>query len=132
MVSLHRSEKTLLEAFLSDPRTMNMRDARDTNLHVAILVKRGKVIAHACNKIGSRSRGSGYSDNTIHAERNVVKMLGDISQLKGADMYVMRIGKDHKKTGFDLFMGSKPCSSCQCFLEKCIREYGLKNVYFTS
>ncbi len=132
MAALHRSEKTLLETFLSDPRTMNMRDARQTSLHVAILVKRGKVIAQAFNRVGSRSRGSGYSNNTIHAERNVVKMLGDISQLKGADMYVMRIGNDHKKTGFDLFMGSKPCPSCQYFLEKCIREYGLKNVYFTS
>jgi hypothetical protein len=132
MVSLHRSEKNILETFLSDPRTMNLRDGRETSVHIAVLVKRGKVIAQAANKIGSRSRGCGYSDYTIHAERNVVKMLGDISQIKGADMYVMRITKDRKKSGFDQFMGSKPCSSCQCFLEKCIREYGLKNVYFTS
>jgi hypothetical protein len=99
---------------------------------MAVLVKRGKVIAQATNKIGSRSRGSGYSAYTIHAERNVVKDLGDISQLRGADMYIMRFSKDRKREGFDRFMGSKPCPSCQLFLEKCIREYGLKNVLYTS
>ena len=122
----------MLENFLSDPRTMNLHKAHETNVHVAIVVKRGKVIAEASNRIGSRSLGSGYSKNTIHAEKNVIKSLGDISQLRGADMYIMRISTDKKKTGYDKFLGSKPCGSCQLFLEKCIREYGLKNVYFTS
>ena len=130
--TLHLSEKSLLEQFLSDPRTMNLRDARETGLHVAILVKRGKIIASATNRVGSRSRGSGYSRNTIHAEKNVIKNLGDISLMNGADMYVMRISKDKKISGFEQFRCSKPCHSCEIFLNKCIREYGLKNVYYTS
>lgn len=130
--TLHRTERTLLEQFLADPRTNNLRESHITSIHVAIIVKRGKVIASASNKIGSRSSGCGYSAYTIHAERNVVKILGDISQLRGADMYIMRISKDSKKTGFDRFQNSAPCPSCQVFLTKCIREYGLKNVFFTS
>jgi hypothetical protein len=130
--TIHRKEKNLMEQFLSDPRTSNLRKSHLTSVHVAILVKRGKVIAQASNKVGSRSHGSGYSDYTIHAERNVIKDLGDISQLRGADMYIMRLSKDHAKTGFDRFMGSKPCPECQVFLEKCMREYGLKNVLFTA
>lgn len=132
MTTLHRTERSVLEMFLADPRTANLREAHATSVHMAVLVKRGKVIAQATNKIGSRSRGSGYSAYTIHAERNVVKDLGDISQLRGADMYIMRFSKDRKREGFDRFMGSKPCPSCQLFLEKCIREYGLKNVLYTS
>jgi hypothetical protein len=131
MSSLHRAELTLLEQFLLDPRTRNLREIHTTSLHVAVLVKRGKIMAQATNRIGSRSRGCGYSEYTIHAERNVVKQLGDISQLKGADMYIMRMTKDRKKVGMDRFMDSKPCASCQLFLEKCMREYGLKNVFYT-
>ena len=122
----------MLEQFLTDPRTTNLHDSRKSNVHIAILVRRGKILAEASNRIGSRSRGSGYSCQTIHAEKNVVKDLGDISQIRGADMYIMRISKDKKKEGYDKFLGSAPCSECQIFLEKCMREYGLKNVYYTS
>ncbi len=130
--TIHRHERSILEQFLADPRTMNLRESHATSVHMAVLVKRGKVLAQATNKVGSRSRGSGWSANTIHAERNVIKDLGDISQIRGADMYIMRFSKDRKRVGFDRFMGSKPCPSCQIFLEKCMREYGLKNVYYTS
>lgn len=109
-----------------------MRSHYVTSVHVAILVKRGKILAHASNRIGSRSRGAGYSENTIHAERNVVKHLGHVSQMRGADMYIMRISKNKKLSGFEQFMGSEPCPSCRVFLEKCIQEYGLKNVFYTA
>ena len=130
--TLHRSESSILEQFLADPRTANLKEVHATSIHVAVIVKRGKVIASATNKVGSRSRGSGYSAYTIHAERNAVKELGDISMLRGADMYIMRISKDSKKDGFDRFQNSAPCPSCQIFLTKCMREYGLKNVFYTS
>ena len=129
--TLHRSEKSILEMFLDDPRTMNLHTSHNTSVHVAILVKRGHVIAEASNRIGSRSSGSGYSKNTIHAEKNVVKALGDTSLMRGADMYIMRITSNVKKQGFERFMYSEPCNSCRIFLSKCIREYGLKNVYWT-
>ncbi len=94
---------------------------------MAVIVKRGKIIETATNRIGSRSKGCGYSDITIHAERAVVKKLGDISKLRGCTMYVWRIG-------FAEFypMTSAPCHDCQIFLNKCIRQYGLRAVYYTN
>lgn len=120
---------SFLEEFRQHPRTTNLRHVLNTNTHVAILVKRGKIISHATNRIGSRSRGAGYSAATIHAERNCVKQLGDITQLRGADMYIMRVSRHATNPEF---MGSKPCHECEVFLEKCMREYGLKNVYYTA
>ena len=91
-------------------------------------MKRGKIIAEANNNYGSRSRGSGYSRSSIHAERNVVKALGDIMELRGADMYIMRFSRTEEVE----FVRSTPCSQCKVFLDKCVKEYGLKNIYYTS
>ena len=123
------SRAKLLEQFRDDVRTTRLYEERSRKIHRALIIKRGKIIAEAFNRVGSRSMGSGYSDRTIHAEKNVIKKLGDISQLRGADMYVIRYGRSDNSDGF---MCSKPCHDCQLFLEKCMREYGLKNVYYTS
>lgn len=101
------------------------KECHNTHLHYAQLVKRNKVIAIARNSIGSRSRGCGWSDSTIHAERAVVKRLGDISQLRGCVMIVVRVNKQDK------LMPSKPCADCQCFLFKCMNEYGLRKVIYS-
>ena len=98
--------------------------AHTTHLHVAAIVKRGKVLATAENSVGSRSRGAGYSDYTIHAEKAVVKKVGDVSQLRGASLCVWRVSAMS-------VLPSKPCSDCQIFLEKCMREYGLRAVYYS-
>lgn len=107
--------------------------------HIAAIVKRGEPIAIAANRIGTRSRGSGWSDCTIHAERAVVKKLGDISKLRGATLYVLRIppditgsGKPHAVKPEPELCESKPCADCTHFLEKCMKEYGLERVYYTS
>jgi len=129
---MHRTGLSILEDFISDPRTVNMRNKHNASIHKAVIVKRGIVIAEATNNYGSRSRGSGYSTSSIHAEKNVIKELGDISKMKGADMYIMRFTRNTTRQGMDQLMNSEPCRSCQVFLEKCIREYGLKNVYYTA
>lgn len=96
------------------------------------MVKRGQILAWASNAVGTRSRGSGYSERTIHAERNAVKALGDIRLLRGADMYVFRIPRLHSLSPSSAnFLYSKPCEECTVFLEKCMREYGLRRVYYT-
>ena len=98
---------------------------RDINfLHIAVIVKRGKVLATAENRHGSRKQGVGYSDRTIHAEKAVVKRLGDTSRLRGASLCVWRVSTQ-------AVMPSKPCHDCKIFLDKCIREYGLRAVYYT-
>jgi hypothetical protein len=119
---------TLLERLIYDPSmyvdSCKENRMHNTCLHVAAIVKRGKVLATAQNRIGSRSKGSGYSKQTIHAERSVVKKLGDISKLRGATLCVWRLSAIN-------VMPSKPCSECHVFLEKCMREYGLRAVQYT-
>lgn len=120
---------SLLDKFLMDPRTTKMVDNHCTKLHIAIIVKRGRILATATNKVASRTNGAAArgSQNFIHAEKNLLRSV-DISKLRGADIYVMRIrmGGDELEFGY-----SQPCPECTVLLNKCIREYGLKNVYFT-
>lgn len=122
---------SLLESFLQDPNTTRMRQVHNTSLHIAILVHRGKIISVASNRVGSPSRGCGYSRYTIHAERNCIKKLGDITKVKDCDMYIMRI-MENKMTGEAGFRYSKPCEQCTCALLKLQREKGLRNVFYTS
>jgi len=124
---VHLTQTSIFQQFLDDPRTLNMRMKHNASLHRAVLVKRGIIIADATNNYGSRSRGSGYSRSSIHAEKNVVKVLGDIHKMQGADMYIMRFSRKDEVS----LVKSTPCPACTIFLEKCMREYGLKNVYYT-
>jgi hypothetical protein len=96
-----------------------------TNYHQAVIMKRNKILAVGHNSLGSRSRASGYSFHTIHAERAVVKNLGDISLLRGATLLVYRYN------AHDNLLNSKPCHECQIFLDKCIKEYGLRKVIYS-
>ena len=97
----------------------------NTSMHHAIILKGNKILASAFNKVGSRSRGCGYWEKTIHAEVNVVKSLGDLSLLRGATLIVVRHGMD------GTLKSSKPCKSCHNFLEKCMSEYGLRKVIYS-
>lgn len=97
-----------------------------TSVHIAIVVKGNKVMEVAGNMIGSRSKGCGYDNSSIHAERAVLKKIGDVNKLNGAVMAVVRIAKGTGDTTI-----SKPCHSCQCHLNKCIKKYGLKSVYYS-
>lgn len=99
---------------------------KSTHLHYAELLRRGQVIASSRNRAGSRSLGCGYDDNTIHAERAVVKRLGDTSQLRGCVLTVVRINKQGK------ILNSEPCYNCIKFLDKCIKKYGLLKVLYSS
>lgn len=107
--------------------TMEYKPYHNTHLHYASLYKRNKLITTARNRVGSRSRGAGWSDHTLHAERAVVKRFGDLSQLRGCVLVVVRVNKQGE------LLNSKPCEGCQKFLEKCIERYGLlKVIYSTS
>lgn len=98
-----------------------------TQVHIAVLIKRGKILEVASNAIGSRSKGCGYQERTIHAERAVIKKVGDMTKLNGASLVVIRIMRGTKEIG-----NSEPCHSCRCHLEKCIREHGLRSVYYST
>jgi hypothetical protein len=105
---------------------MEYKPVHNTSLHYAELYRRNKLIASSRNKIGSRSRGCGWSDTTLHAERAVVKRFGDVSQLHGCILIVVRINKQGE------ILSSKPCSDCQIFLQKCIEKYGLLKVLYSN
>ena len=124
--------EALMPSILEDKAICNMIKSHKTSVHVAVIVKRNKVIAIATNKIGSRSRGAGWSDCTIHAERNVVKEMGDFDQMRGASMYVFRISKCQTKCGMEKIQNSAPCYDCHVFLEKCVKQYGLRNVFYST
>ena len=122
----------LLQVILADKTIKNLVYSHRTSIHVAAIIKRNKVIATATNKVGSRSRGAGWSDYTIHAEKNVVKELGDFEQMRGATMYVIRISRCSTQEGMDRVQNSEPCHDCHLFLEKCVKQYGLRRVFYST
>ena len=97
-----------------------------TSLHIAMVYSRGIMIGLATNSVGSRSRGAGYSKSTIHAERAVLKKVGDTSLLRDAVLVVIRIDREGR------IMNSEPCHGCCCHLSAAMRKYGLKSVYYSS
>jgi hypothetical protein len=99
----------------------------NTSLHIAFLYGRGgALIAMSTNSIGSRSKGAGYSKYTIHAERAVIKMVGDNTLLRGATLVVVRVSKKGE------LMSSLPCHECTCHLTKAMDKYGLRRVYYSA
>jgi hypothetical protein len=60
----------------------------------------------------------------------VIKALGDVRQLEGADMYVLRLPNPSSCMHYT-FLYSKPCYECTIFLRKAITAYGLRNVYYS-
>ena len=104
---------------------MEFMNCHKTHFHVATLEKRGKEIARSRNRVGTRSRGCGWDDQTIHAERAVVKALGDLSQLRDCVLVVIRLNRHNE------VLPSKPCHNCEMFLEKCMKKYGLRKVMYS-
>ena len=97
-----------------------------TKLHIAVLVKRGKIIETATNFLGSRSCGFAYNDRSIHAEMALIKKVGNYKRMQGATMIVIRLTEATNK-----LTNSKPCENCQIKLNKCMRLYGLRQVYYS-
>lgn len=97
-----------------------------TSLHIGFIYARGGIlIGMATNRVGSRSSGAGFSGYTIHAERAVLKAVGDNNLLRGATMVVVRVSKG------GIILPSEPCHECKCHLGKAMRVYGLRKVYYS-
>jgi len=121
--SLRSFELRLLELLIEE--AVKARNHKNGFIHIALIVKRRQIISIAFNRIGTRASGCGYSDLTIHAERNAIKGVGDFTKLKGASLYVIRVSKQ------DRVLNSTPCHDCELLIEKCRKKYGLKNVYYS-
>jgi tRNA(Arg) A34 adenosine deaminase TadA len=86
--------------------------------HVAILFQGRKILAIGQNRVSTRY-GPRYV--MIHAEADAIRQLGDVSQLRGATLVVIRISP----TGL---RDSNPCPACSRLIQKCQRVYGLRGV----
>jgi tRNA(Arg) A34 adenosine deaminase TadA len=115
----------ILESILDTIPYKKSKNMSPKQSHVAIIYKRGKILSSGTNRLGSRSRGCGWDDLSIHAEIMAIKNIGDISKLRGANLLIVRFNNS------DQLMNSKPCDKCQCILEKCMKQYGLLNVYYS-
>ena len=97
-----------------------------SHVHIAFVFNsRRQLIDWSLNKVGSRSLGPGYSKYMIHAERAALKRVGDTNKLRGASLVVIRLGIQGD------IKHSKPCEECQRHLDKCMRDYGLRYVYYS-
>jgi hypothetical protein len=111
-------------------------DSTKTSIHYSAIVNRGQILVATCNKVGYRCRKTregprytgknSYPACTIHAEIMAIRLLGDTSKLRGSELYVWRFNAKGDKP-----LNSKPCTECSCVLEKCMKEYGLKCVYYS-
>ena len=113
---------------IADTNGKHTRPGRphNTYLHEAVLTKGNRELATSRNRIGTRSRGCGYSDMSLHAERAVVKRLGDLSLLRGCVLVVRRFNNKNE------VMNSEPCPDCRIFLTKCMKKWGLLKVMYSS
>lgn len=93
-------------------------------VHIALILKRGKLLAWGTNQYSSRKEGCGSDTYSLHAEAAVIKRLGNKQHLKGAVLVVVRQGAVS-------LINSEPCDVCKCRLEKHIREDGLRAVYYS-
>lgn len=113
------------------PKSLLIRSPSErlNHLHLAMIIKRGKILAMATNREGSRSSGCGYSDFSLHAERAVIKEV-DLSTLKDSILVVVRIHR--ARCGNDVHLAnSKPCRDCEAVLSKFIKFHGLRAVYYS-
>jgi hypothetical protein len=81
--------------------------------HVALLFKGRKLLAMGQNRIFRRGP---YS--MIHAECDAIRAIG-LSQLRDTTLVVVRLGPTS-------LLYSKPCRTCTFYIQKCMREYGLR------
>lgn len=125
----HALGRSMVEQFCTSDN-LKKKNHR-THLHIAVIVIRGKIAAIARNSVGSRSKGVGFSQYTIHAEPAVLKELGDLTMLRDATMYVFRLSRGNCEDDSDLARFSEPCSSCIKLIEKCHAKYGLRKVYYS-
>jgi tRNA(Arg) A34 adenosine deaminase TadA len=83
--------------------------------HGAVVVRKGRVVASGCNRLGADARDS------VHAEAATVARVPR-GVLRGATMFVARIGRDQRP------LESRPCARCQRHLVR----LGMRRVYYTT
>jgi tRNA(Arg) A34 adenosine deaminase TadA len=95
------------------------------SLHVAILVKGGRILSVGFNKQKKNSFVDHYAHHpgcTTHAEVNAILKVRKKIDLTGCKIYVARLKKIDRTLG-----NSKPCAMCH----QIIKRYGISKIYYT-
>ena len=95
--------------------------------HVAVIAKAGRILAVGRNRNKTHPASVLHEDGkrilkTIHAELDAISKVKNKDQLRGATIYVARIGR----SGYPGM--SCPCKMCQ----ELINRHGLKRAVFTT
>ena len=114
-----------LDALVESTRHEYVKQKRNQQVHFAAIVKRNKVLALAQNYY-SISNTAWPRRTMVHAERAVIQCLGDLSKLKGAELFVWRVSRLNEWTLY-----SRPCNCCAKLLEMCARKWGLARITYT-
>jgi len=90
--------------------------------HGAVVIKGGRVLGVGINVMKNDPNivPDPKTQSSVHAECAAIRACGN-TDLRGATLYVARIGKDGKPAM------SKPCINCQ----KALRDRGIKKVFYT-
>jgi len=86
--------------------------------HVAMIFSGKRLIAIGQNNKIGHSRN--HNTPTVHAEIDAINAIGT-KHLRDTILVVIRI------TSVGL-QNSKPCHSCECFLQKCIKIHGMHKI----
>jgi deoxycytidylate deaminase len=95
--------------------------------HVAVIAKAGRILAVGRNRNKTHPDAIFYENGerilkTIHAELDAISKVKNKDQLRGATIYVARLGRS-----------GHPGMSCPCKMcQKLINRYGLKRAVFTT
>jgi deoxycytidylate deaminase len=96
--------------------------------HVAVIAKAGRILAVGRNRNKTHPESITLDENgdrilkSIHAELDAIFKVKNKDQLKGATIYIARLGRNNEP-GM-----SCPCKMCQGLISK----YGLKKAVFTT
>jgi deoxycytidylate deaminase len=125
---IHKTDNLILQIAIEMAKKSDMR----TKHGCIIIDYKGSIISKAYNKnlIVSSKQFDNFTQNTkvsYHAEENALRNV-DPKKLSGAKLYVIRYGFQENNP---LLMNSKPCKKCTCIIEKYMKKYGLKTVYYS-
>lgn len=92
----------------------------------AIIFKQNRILSigwndkRTCSKMHTKYR---KYESTLHAEQHAISRIKDKNMLKGASIFVLRLGADAS-----IMSLAKPCEYC----EKSLRHYGIKHVFYSN
>jgi deoxycytidylate deaminase len=125
---IHKTDNLIMQIAVEMAKKSDMRSK-----HGCIIIdNKGSIISKAFNKTlnVSSKQYDNFTQSTkvsCHAEENALRNV-DPKKLNGAKLYVIRWGCIDTNP---LFMNSKPCKKCTCIIEKYMKKFGLKTVYYS-